>query len=148
MKHKIKISDIFAYLVGNYRYAVYNSIVRWLLRYHIIEQYEYRLKMMNEECYLSGSCTKCGCDTPQLQMASKACKGKCYPRFMKEEVWEKFKLKTKNTTYIAGIDPYENRPSIESKTLFTFQTSKGPCTLDYNEWLQQQNFNNKNNELL
>lgn len=90
MKSKIKISDIFAYLLGNYRLWIYNNC-KFLLRSHIIEQYEWRLTKMNPECYTSGSCVKCGCDTPALQMANKACKGGCYFEIYSKKKWKAFK---------------------------------------------------------
>ena len=109
MKNKIKISDIFAYIVGNYRFALYNSDFKFLIRKHIREQYEWRLTLMNPECYNSGSCIKCGCDTPNLQMASKACKGMCYEEFADKKHWEAFKkiwkgkLPTRDTKQIAEL---------------------------------------------
>lgn len=91
MKSKIKINDIFAYLLGNYRFVLYNSDFKFLLRLHIIEQYEWRLSVMNPKCYLSGSCVKCGCDTPALQMANEACKGWCYPNMYSKKEWKLYK---------------------------------------------------------
>jgi hypothetical protein len=35
---------------------------------------------MDIDCYLDGSCKKCGCETTALQMANKACAGNCYPK--------------------------------------------------------------------
>ncbi len=86
MRNKIKINDIFAYIIGNYRYWCYENY-KFLLRKHIIEQYEWRLSVMDKECYSSGSCIKCGCDTPALQMASKACEGKCYSPMLDKNIW-------------------------------------------------------------
>jgi len=93
MISKIKINDIFAYIIGNYRHWCYENGYKFLLRKHIIEQYEFRLTKMNKECYSSGSCIECGCDTPALQMANKACKGGCYFEMFGKKRWEEFKLK-------------------------------------------------------
>ena len=93
MRNKIKINDIFAYIIGNYRHWCYDNGYKFLLRLHIIEQYEFRLTKMNPECYSSGSCIKCGCDTPALQMANKACKGGCYFEMFGKKRWEEFKLR-------------------------------------------------------
>ena len=95
MRTKIKISDIFAYIIGNYRYWCYNNF-KPLLRLHIIEQYEWRLSVMNKECYNSGSCIKCGCDTPALQMANKACEGGCYFEMFDKKKWKAFKIKVQS----------------------------------------------------
>jgi hypothetical protein len=46
---------------------------------------------MNPECYTRGECIKCGCMTTNLQMASKACEGNCYPKFISAGRWEVFK---------------------------------------------------------
>lgn len=91
MRSKIKINDIFAYIIGNYRYWCYENF-RFLLRKHIIEQFEWRLSVMNNECYSSGSCIKCGCDTPALQMANKACEGGCYFKMMRSNTWKGIKV--------------------------------------------------------
>src|ERR1044072_8797195 len=91
--------DVIHYLLGNYRYFLYYSIkprVSYadimkvvgkrnkhpLMRQHIYEQIEYRIKWMDEGCYNSGECKKCGCSTTQLQMCNKPCDGKCYPAMM------------------------------------------------------------------
>ena len=125
MKNKIKINDIFAYMLGNYRMIIYDSGLTFLLRKHIIEQYEWRLTKMNPQCFLSGSCVKCGCDTPALQMANKACDGGCYFEMFSKKKWKEFKIREEkrkevkkfdhtranylgfevHTPYIAGIDP-------------------------------------------
>jgi hypothetical protein len=90
MRSKIKINDIFAYIIGNYRYWCYENY-RFLLRKHITEQYEWRLSIMNKECYNSGSCIRCGCNTPALQMANKACEGGCYFKMKGRREWRGFK---------------------------------------------------------
>lgn len=55
---------------------------------------------MKIECYQSGSCVECGCDTPDLQMADKSCRGKCYPEMMTKKEWKKYKLKN-NILYVS-----------------------------------------------
>lgn len=102
MRNKIKINDIFAYIIGNYRYWCYENY-RFLLRKHIIEQYEFRLTVMNKECYSSGSCVKCGCDTPALQMANKACEGGCYFKMMRGRTWRGFKAAFKTREKIKRV---------------------------------------------
>lgn len=92
MKKKHKINDIFAYIIGHYRYFIYYSQrFRWLMRTHITEQITWRINVMDEECFLTGSCKKCGCDTTALQMANKACDKPCYPKMMNKKAWKEFK---------------------------------------------------------
>ena len=100
MKHKIKINDIFAYLIGKYRYKLfYNTKLLWLMRPHIFEQIQWRISVMNLDCYLQGSCIKCGCETTALQMANKACTGNCYPKMMNKKEWKKFQTNLKIKDY-------------------------------------------------
>lgn len=101
MKSNIKINDIFAYLLGNYReYFYYGgwwsrkfAFIAWLrkrmIRKHIKEQIAWRITVMDIDCYSNGSCKICGCDTPALQMANKACDKPCYPKMMNKEQWKK-----------------------------------------------------------
>ena len=58
------------------------------IRKHIREQYEWRVRVMDEECYSMGSCKNCGCIVPQLQMADKACGGNCYPPMLSKKEWK------------------------------------------------------------
>lgn len=46
---------------------------------------------MDRECLFNGQCKLCGCDTPALQFAFKACDGKCYPKLMNLFKWGRFK---------------------------------------------------------
>jgi len=85
----MKIKDVFYYFQGNLRYwAYYNS--PFLIRKHILEQIDFRIKVMNQECFNSGSCIKCGCKTTALQMCDKSCEGNCYPPMMNSWDWSLF----------------------------------------------------------
>lgn len=95
MKNKRKISDIFAYLQGYYRYHLYYSNFKWLIRNHILEQIQWRISVMDIECFKRGSCKLCGCDTTALQMANKQCGKPCYPKMMNKKDWLLFKNKLK-----------------------------------------------------
>ena len=46
---------------------------------------------MDKECLDNGSCVICGCETPALQMAGKACDKPCYPVMYKRGVWRECK---------------------------------------------------------
>lgn len=95
-----KINNIFAYVLGYYRYHLfYSNHFKFLIRKHIFEQIEWRIYVMDDDCYMQGSCKKCGCDTTALQMANKACEKPCYPKMMSKKEWKKFKEKPK-----AGIN--------------------------------------------
>lgn len=98
MKHLMQIingqksfADIWHYLLGNYRYSLYYSSYKHLLRKHIVEQIEFRVENMDQQCYDEGECKLCGCKTIALQMANKACEKPCYPTMMKKKEWELFK---------------------------------------------------------
>ena len=82
--------DAFYYLQGNYRYKLYYSKLRFLLRKHIREQIKFRIRIMDKECYDNGECKMCGCKTTALQMANKACDKPCYPPMMNSKEWEGF----------------------------------------------------------
>lgn len=85
--------SVWHYLVGNYRYMLYYSANwKWLIRPHIREQIDYRISVMNKECYNRGSCIHCGCMTTHLQMSSKQCKGKEYPVMMSKTKWKNYKI--------------------------------------------------------
>ena len=86
------IIDVWHYMIGNYRFKLYYSrLWRFLLKKHIYEQITLRLTWMNQTCYNRGSCVKCGCDVPQLQMCSKSCDAKCYPKMLNRKDWGSFK---------------------------------------------------------
>lgn len=92
MKGKIKLKDVLYYLQGHIRYRIYYSrFKRLLIRKHIRDQIDYRLEVMNPECYDKGSCIECGCTTTQLQMCNKACEGRCYPILFDKVNWNKYK---------------------------------------------------------
>lgn len=99
MKRKeMKMIDIWYFIQGMYRYRIYyNSKLRGVaLRKHIREQIDYRIRVMNQECYFNGSCIKCGCMTTALQMCNKPCEGDCYPHMMNKKEWNKYKEILKN----------------------------------------------------
>jgi hypothetical protein len=92
MKAKITWSNVKAYFQGKIREKFVNhKYLYWLIPHHIFEQIQYRIFIMRKECYRTGSCILCGCDTPALQMADKACSGKCYPEMMDETSWFLYK---------------------------------------------------------
>ena len=85
------IDNIKSYLTGTLRYNLYYSKCKFLLSKNIIEQFEFRTKVMNQECFNNGSCVECGCVCTALQMAYKSCDGECYPTFLKRSVWLRFR---------------------------------------------------------
>lgn len=113
-KAKINPSNIAAYLLGNFRYKVYYSKnFKWLIRTHIQEQIEFRIKVMERDCYQDGACKMCGCTTTALQMANKSCEKPCYPPMFTEKKWLEFaggatikgwkaRTETRKTTNIEG----------------------------------------------
>jgi hypothetical protein len=93
MKAKITKKNIGAYLAGNVRYYVWyhknKKLKEKLIRPHIMEQIEFRLLVMESDCYNKGACVMCGCRTTALQMANKACDKPCYPPMMNKKDWDK-----------------------------------------------------------
>ena len=76
---------------------------------------------MREGCYLSGSCEICGCDTPALQMANKACDGKEYPPMLSKKRW---KLYIEGEIFILdreGVIKWSYNP--ENKTTYIYEYS-------------------------
>jgi len=91
-KGEYSFADVKDYFRGNFRYHLYYSkYFSFLLRAHVKEQIELRIRMMDKECLNSGSCKICGCKTTHLQMANKSCEGNCYPTLMKPFDWKYFK---------------------------------------------------------
>jgi hypothetical protein len=103
----MKIEDIKHYFIGHIRNKIYQSKYRNIIRQHIIEQIEYRLKVVDRVCYNSGSCKMCGCAMPALQMANKMCHKPCYPPMMSKSKWIKFtngeKIKIDYKIYDLGM---------------------------------------------
>lgn len=87
-----ELIDIYHYLLGNTRMWLYNNY-RNLLPKHIKEQYEIRLKKANKQCINQGSCIACGCKTPELFMADKACEEDCYEPMKSRKDWTYIKHK-------------------------------------------------------
>jgi hypothetical protein len=89
MKAKINAKNIRAWFEGTYRYFLYYSPTwGWLMRNHIREQIDWRISIMDRDCFNQGSCKLCGCATTALQMANKACDKPCYPTMYNEREWK------------------------------------------------------------
>jgi hypothetical protein len=88
-KAKPTLSNIIAYIVGKYRYQFYYSKkFKWMIRKHIREQIDWRISIMDKQCYNQGTCILCGCQTTALQMANKSCEKPCYPVMVSKKYWE------------------------------------------------------------
>ena len=85
-----RISQIRDYLQGTILQWLYDNHRKYIPKY-IVEQYHYRLNIMNRSCLMNGQCIKCGCSTPALQFAFISCEGNCYPKLMNPYKWYKFK---------------------------------------------------------
>lgn len=86
--------DILYYMQGNIRYKLYYSKrFKKLIRKHIREQIDYRIEVMDQECYKMGVCKMCGCTTTALQMCNKRCNGNCYFPMLNKEEWGWFKIR-------------------------------------------------------
>lgn len=85
----------------NWYYFVQGNLLNFVIKVflnnltHIIEQVKYRkilVEKKSPKC-LNGACTVCGCKTPELFYASKACEGGCYPELVSKDNWAKEKNK-------------------------------------------------------
>lgn len=99
-KDEINLDLAIDFLLGYYRYETYYLNPNWL-KEHIVDQYESRIASMNPECFSSGQCVMCGCQTTALQMAKKSCEAPCYPPLMGKKEWEEFKNNEGGT--ISGV---------------------------------------------
>lgn len=77
------------YIVGNFRYRLYYSKYKKLIRKHIRSQINLRIAVMNQNCYFNGSCEHCGCTTTALQMAKRSCDGEYYPPLVNRKNWSR-----------------------------------------------------------
>ena len=89
-KNKVTPANVLAYISGKFRYKLYYSRYKFLIRTHIREQIDFRIKVMDKECYEKGECVICGCSTTALQMSKKSCDKPCYPTLMSRRDWDKF----------------------------------------------------------
>jgi hypothetical protein len=119
---KRSISDVWHYILGNYRYKLYYSTkenIRRLMRTHIREQIDFRIKMMDSQCYYDGSCKLCGCETTALQMANKSCDKPCYPKMISKTKWIHFNQRGRSLLYeheriwMSSIDIETGKKSFE-----------------------------------
>lgn len=122
MKAKINIKNIISYITGNIRYYLfYSKRLYILIPKHIREQINMRIEQMDQDCYNQGSCLVCGCETPHLQMADKACDKPCYPTMMNREDWKRFKKE------VPAYDSETNLVWWIRKGKLENYKSKGPC---------------------
>jgi len=101
--------DAWYYIQGTFRIYLYHNY-RYFMRRHIVEQFEWRTtETPAKTCVANHSCLCCGCVTPDLMFADKACSAdkdqwcidqglrECYPKMMNRKRWNKF---NKNRTTI------------------------------------------------
>ncbi len=106
-KYDVTISNIAAYLQGNFRKLVDKYSAGFLeLEEHIKEQIIWRETVASPYCMSNKEC-KCGCPIPDLFYADKACPDKCYPEMMNKEEWEGYKNVNK-TSDTKRIEHREN----------------------------------------
>lgn len=94
MKHKINLTNIKAFIQGNYRLIVDNMNPSFVPKFMGLEPYKreqiaYRMEVCKDSC--KTTCQSCGCSTPGKFFVDKQCGGNKYPDLMNEENWNKFK---------------------------------------------------------
>ena len=85
------LEDILDYFRGMIRYKLLYTKYYKCVPLYIREQIEFRIKVMDKDCYNNGTCQLCGCMTTALQMANKACKKPCYSHMFNKEDWKSLK---------------------------------------------------------
>ena len=80
------------FLQGYGRWLLVKAFGYGILREHILEQVIARTRSADIECKRGGRCKICGCHTPMLFYADKACDKPCYPRMMGRREWMRFKI--------------------------------------------------------
>ncbi len=89
-KKEYTLKNIWAYIQGNFRYYCYYNGLKFLIPKYIKQQIDWRIKIMNGNCFSNGSCELCGCSTTALQMANKSCDRPCYPPMLNRKQWDVF----------------------------------------------------------
>lgn len=108
----ITLKNIIHFFTGNIRYknfkkqlstidfSKYENEYNWegvndnMKLSHVQEQFIYRMFLVDlssPQCITTKACRICGCDTPQLFFAKKACEGSCYPELLNQKDWENYK---------------------------------------------------------
>lgn len=137
VKGERPLIDVWHYWLGNYRYKFWYggkwskksqliaNIRKSVIRKHIKEQIEYRIKWMDRECYDNGSCKICGCETTALQMSNKPCDKPCYPAMMNKGQWKKYQkggtFRDKNGIWIK-IFTEDGKPILIKETSYGYYT--------------------------
>lgn len=100
--------NVWYFCQGFYRQFMYDHFP-FMIRDHIKKQYEERISSANK-CFLNGMCYGCGCKTPELFFADKACylskieneehrellvgrKDVCYGKMLNKKEYEIFRNK-------------------------------------------------------
>ncbi|HMT02045.1 MAG TPA: hypothetical protein PKD00_01835 [Burkholderiales bacterium] len=92
---EITLVNIKSFIVGYLRswiIKLYNNNFKW-----VEERQQYRLaqvELKSPECLTNGQCKHCGCKTPELFYADKACSNTppCYPEINSKVDWIEFKI--------------------------------------------------------
>lgn len=84
------IRNSFWFFQGYGRYYLVKLFGWDVLRGHIAEQIISRVMSADKKCKGDGKCKICGCHTPMLFYAGKACDKPCYPKMMGRREWERF----------------------------------------------------------
>lgn len=107
---KITRTKIKSFIEGNLRkFLLSYSWTKKLVPLHIREQIEWRIRIMDQRCFLNGACLMCGCSTPGLQMANDACEKPCYPDMMDKMDWKDTKHRQYHSIMFHGrlkVFPY------------------------------------------
>lgn len=86
----MRLSDIYYFAQGYGRYFLVRLFGWRVLRQHIAEQIVARSMSADRVCARNGRCKICGCHTPALFYADKACDKPCYPKMMGRRKWNLF----------------------------------------------------------
>jgi len=86
----MNFGNIKGFLQGNFRKMMTDLGLDNTIPEHIQEQIQWRLSVMNIECYNNKECP-CKCAVPAKQFEDRSCENQCYPEMMNETDWRDYK---------------------------------------------------------
>jgi len=86
----MNLGNIKGFLQGNFRKILNDLGLEDSIPEHIQEQIQWRIGVMNIECYKNKECP-CQCSVPAKQFEDRPCENLCYPEMMNETDWRDYK---------------------------------------------------------
>ena len=109
-KGEIPKVDAWYFIQGHVRETLYYSRFKFFIRRYVKEQIEWRMIVVDKECWNTGQCKLCGCSQPALLMSDKTCHKPCYFPMLNRKEWRVFK---EYGLYIKGGKIYNYDKSLQ-----------------------------------